>query len=90
MNQTLKQYLHVYYNCLQDNWSELLHFVEFSYNNTLNTITNISSFFANKDYYVSILIYYDYNIVFFQAHDFATSFNHLQSILKSEISVAQQ
>jgi len=55
---------------------------------TLSTITNVSSFFANKSYYTSILIHYDYNIVFFQAYDFTTSFNNLQSILKSEISVA--
>ena len=30
-NQTLKQYLHVYCNYQQDNWSELLSFTEFAY-----------------------------------------------------------
>ena len=90
MNQTLKQYLHVYCNYPQDNQFELLYFIEVSYSNTLSTITNVSSFFANKSYYTSILIHYDCNIVFFQAYDFATSFNNLQSILKSEISIAQQ
>jgi len=33
-NQTFKQYLHVYYNYQQDNWSKLLPLMEFAYNNT--------------------------------------------------------
>ena len=33
-NQTLEQYLQIYCNHQQDNWSELLPLAEFSYNNT--------------------------------------------------------
>jgi len=33
MNQTLEQYLHIYCNYQQDNWSELLPLMEFVYNN---------------------------------------------------------
>ena len=51
MNQTLEQYLHVYCNYQQDNWSELLSLVEFAYNNTPSTTTSISPFFANKRYH---------------------------------------
>jgi len=62
MNQTLKQYLYVYCNYQQDNWSELLFFVEFAYNNTLSATTGISSFFANKRYHLNITVYPEHNI----------------------------
>jgi len=45
-DQTLEQYLHVYCNYQQDNWSELLSLVEFAYNNALSATTSISPFFA--------------------------------------------
>ena len=37
VNQTLKQYLQIYSNYQQDNWSELLPLTEFSYNNAVET-----------------------------------------------------
>jgi len=46
MNQTLEQYLHVYCNYQQDNWSELLPFVEFAYHNAPSTTTGVSPFFC--------------------------------------------
>ena len=51
MNQTLEQYLRIYSNYQQDNWSELLPLAEFSYNNTLSATTGVSPFCANKDYH---------------------------------------
>ena len=44
-NQTLEQYLHIFCNYQQDNWSELLPLMEFAYNNTLSATTGISPFF---------------------------------------------
>ena len=46
MNQTLEQYLHVYCNYQQDNWSKLLPFAEFAYNNTPSVTTGVSLFFC--------------------------------------------
>jgi len=60
---------------------------EFSYNNAPSITTSISSFFANKSYYLNISIYSEHNIAFFWAYDFA---NELQSTLKAEITIAQQ
>ena len=40
-NQTLEQYLHVYCNYQQDNWSELLPLAEFAYNNALSATTSV-------------------------------------------------
>ena len=89
-NQTFEQYLYVYCNYQQDNQSKLLPLVEFSYNNAPSTITNISPFFANKEYYLNTTIHPECNIASFQACDFAVDLNELQSTLKAEISTAQQ
>jgi len=56
-NQMLEQYLYVYCNYQQDNWSDLLPLAEFIYNNVLSVITGILPFFVNKDYHSSIDIY---------------------------------
>jgi len=57
MNQTLEQYLWIYCNYQQDNWSSLLPLAEFAYNNALNTTTGISPFFANKGYHLNITVH---------------------------------
>src|SRR5882724_11083846 len=41
-NQTLEQYLRIYCNYQQDNWSELLPLAEFTYNNTPSATTGIT------------------------------------------------
>ena len=56
-NQTLEQYLQVYYNYQQNNWSELLPLTEFAYNNTPNATTGTSPFFANNGYHPNILVH---------------------------------
>ena len=89
-NQTLKQYLRVYCNYQQDNWSKLLPLVEFAYNNAPSTTTGVSPFFANKGYYPNITVHPEHNIASSRACDFAVDLNELQSTLKAEISAAQQ
>ena len=56
-NQTLEQYLRVYCNYQQNNWSELLPLAEFAYNNALNTMTGLTPFYANKGYHPSITVH---------------------------------
>ena len=90
MNQTLEQYLHVYCNYQLDNWSKLLSLAEFAYNNILNATTSVSPFFANKGYHSNITAHPEYDIASSRACNFAIDLNELQSILKAEISVAQQ
>jgi len=89
-NQTLEQYLHVYCNHQQDNWSELLSLAEFAYNNAPSATTGVSLFFANKGYYLNITVHPKCNIASSQAHDFAVDLDELQSTLKAKISAAQQ
>jgi len=65
MNQTFEQYLCVYCNYQQDNWSELLPLVEFAYNNAPSTTTSVSSFFANKGYHPNITVHPECDIASF-------------------------
>jgi len=90
MNQTLEQYLCVYCNYQQDNWSKLLPLTEFAYNNTLSATTGVSPFFANKRYHPNITVHPECDIASSQAHNFTVDLDELQSTLKAEISVAQQ
>jgi len=90
MNQTLKQYLHVYCNYQQDNWSELLPLAEFAYNNAPSATTGVSPFFANKGYHPNITVHPKHDIASSRARDFTLDLGELQSTLKAEISVAQQ
>jgi len=53
-NQVLEQYLQVYMNYQQDDWSKLLPLVEFAYNNATSATTGVSPFFANKGYHLEI------------------------------------
>jgi len=90
MNQTPEQYLHVYCNYQQDNWSELLFLAEFAYNNALSATTSVSPFFTNKRYHPNITVYSECDIASSQACNFAVDLNKLQSTLKAKIYIAQQ
>jgi len=90
MNQTLEQYLRLYCNYQQDNWSELLPLMEFAYNNALSATTSVSPFFTNKGYHPNITVHPEHDIASFWACNFAVDLNELQSIFKAEISAAQQ
>ena len=85
MNQTLKQYLRVYCNYQQDNWSKLLPLAEFAYNNTPSATTGVSPFFANKEYHPNITVHPKCDITSSRACDFAVDLDELQSTLKAEI-----
>jgi len=56
-NQTLEQYLRIYCNYQQDNWSKLLPLAEFAYNNASSATTGVSLFFANKGYHPNLSVY---------------------------------
>jgi len=89
INQILEQYLCVYYDYQQDNWSELLPLAEFSYSDVPSTTTEISLFFANKGYHPNLDIYPERDIVSSCACDFIIDIDKLQGMLKREIAKAQ-
>ena len=51
VNQSLEQYLRMFSNYEQNNWSELLPMAEFSYNNSITTATSLSPFYVNYEYH---------------------------------------
>ena len=50
VNQVLEQYLRIFANYKQDNWSKLLLRAAFSYNNAEHSATKVLPFFANFGY----------------------------------------
>ena len=56
-NQTLEQYLRVYCNYQQSNWSDLLPIAEFAYNNAPNATTGLSPFYTNKGYHMNLSVH---------------------------------
>jgi hypothetical protein len=89
-NQTLEQYLWIYCNYQQDNWSSLLLLTEFAYNNALSTMTGISPFFANKGYHPNITIYPEHDLASACAQEFTVNLDELHTTLKAKIASAQE
>ena len=90
MNQTLEQYLRIYCNYQQDNWSSLLPLAEFAYNNAPNATTGISPFFANKGYHPNITVHPERDLTSNRARDFAVDLDQLHQELREHIAAAQQ
>jgi len=61
-NQTLEQYLRMYCNYQQDNWSDLLPLAEFTYNNAPSATTGVSPFFANKGYHLNLAVHPEHDL----------------------------
>ena len=66
-NQTLEQYLQVYCNYQQSNWSNLLPIAEFAYNNAPNATTGLSPFNTNKGYHLNLSVHPERDIASTQA-----------------------
>ena len=66
-NQTLEQYLQVYCNYQQNNWSKLLLLVEFAYNNAPNATTGLTLFYANKGCHPGITVHPKHDIASIRA-----------------------
>src|SRR5882672_2324773 len=52
VNQILETYIRLYCDYMQNDWSKLLTYAEFSYNNIQHSITKISPFFANYGFHL--------------------------------------
>jgi len=89
-NQTLEQYLRVYCNYQQDNWSELLPLAEFAYNNTPSATTGITPFFANKGYHPNLMVHPEHDLASTHTHNFVTDLDELHQQLRQHIAEAQR
>src|SRR6266581_2849714 len=90
MNQTLEQYLWIYSNYQQDNWSELLLLVELAYNNAPNATTSVSPFFANKGYHPNISIHPERDLTSICTQEYSVDLDSLHQFLHEEMLHVQQ
>src|SRR6266481_7382876 len=90
LNQVLEQYLQVYTNYQQDNWSSLLPLAEFAYNNATNEMTGVSPFFANKGYHPSLVVEPNVQVSSIGAQHFISDLDDLHTELKRSIAKAQE
>ena len=89
LNQTLEQYLRIYCNFQQDDWSELLPLAEFAYNNAPSSATGVSPFFANKGYHPQVVVTPELDELNDRAHNFVVNLEELHQMLQEEIIAAQ-
>ena len=90
LNQTLEQYLRVYCNYQQDNWSSLLPLAEFAYNNATNATTGTSPFFTNKGYNPNLAIHPEYELASSRAQDYVSNLDELHQELRRAMTEAQK
>ena len=76
-NQTFTQYLRVYCNYQQSNWSDLLPISEFAYNNAPNAMTGLSPFYANKGYHLNLSVHPERDVASTRARDYAVDLDEL-------------
>jgi len=81
LNSTLEQFLWIYCNYEQDNWSKLLPLAEFAYNNAPHASTGISPFFATCGYDPLIAVYPDAEVMDLHAKHFAINFGKVHKFL---------
>jgi hypothetical protein len=90
LNQTLEQYLRIFCNYQQDNWSPLLPLREFTYNNALSASTGTSPFFANKGYHPNITVHPERELALQCAREFVVNLDELHAELHSQLSATQK
>ena len=89
LNQTLEQYLHIFCNYQQDNWSEILPLAEFTYNNSPSTTTGVTPFFANKGYHPNITVFPECELASIKAHEYDIDLEELHAELREQMAKAQ-
>jgi hypothetical protein len=89
-NQTLEQYIRMYCNYRQDDWSSLLPLAEFAYNNTPNATTGVTPFFANKGYHPNITVHPEREMASARAREFALDLDALHRMLQQNMAAAQE
>ena len=89
LNQTLEQYLRIFCNYQQDNWSEILPLAEFTYNNAPTSTTSVTPFFGNKGYHPNITVHPEHELASVKAHQFVTDLDELHAELHTQMTKAQ-
>ena len=88
-NSTLEQYLRIYCNYQQDNWSKLLPLAEFTYNNVPHATIGISPFKATHGYDPLIAVYPEAKVTNLHARHFTINFDEIHQFLCKQMKTAQ-
>lgn len=88
-NQIIEQYLRIYCNYQQDDWSSFLPLAEFAYNNASHSATQVSPFFANKGYHPLIQPVSNAESISTEASAYATDLSDLHDYLREQLKIAQ-
>jgi len=88
-NQTLEQFLRIYCNYQQSDWSRLLPLAEFTYNNTPSSTTGISLFFTNKGYHPWMQLQVEHVTQVTEANSFVTDLKIVHEDLRTAIEDMQ-
>ena len=89
LNQTLEQYLHIFCNYQQDNWSEILPLAKFTYNNSPSATTSVTPFFANKGYHPNITVFPEHELASIKAREYVIDLEELHAKLCEQMTKAQ-
>ena len=85
-NQTLEQYLRCFVNFEQDNWSDLLPFAEFAFNNSLSSATGTTPFYANFGFHPrSDFLHFSVTPENPSSHDLLKNIKEIQDKLYNEL-----
>jgi IS30 family transposase len=84
MNQTVEQYIRIFCSYQQDDWDKLLPLAEFALNNTPNTSTGMSPFYAHKGYNLAIMVHLERNVANTYTKDFAVDLQDLHQFLREQ------
>ena len=86
INQELEQYLRLYVNHRQSDWSEWLSLAEFAYNNREHSATKMSPFYANSGRHPIDLADIRTASSNLSAEEFATHINEVHSLAQTNLS----
>ena len=89
-NQTLEQFLRIYCNYQQLDWSRLLPLAKFIYNNTPSSTTGVSPFYANKGYHPKMQLQVENNAQVTEAGSFVADLRLVHDNLRKAIENTQR
>jgi len=90
INQELEQYLRIFCNYRQNNWSEFLPMAEFAYNNHIHSSTQQSPFFTARGYHPHSIMTQVARSSIPRADEMADNIQKLHEETKSAIKLAQE
>jgi len=88
-NQILEQFLRIYCNYQQSDWSQLLPLAEFVYNNMPLSTTGVSPFYENKGYHPKMQLQVENDVQITEADSFVIDLRLVHNDLKRVIEDAQ-